>query len=426
MSHVYQNDTATEQPYTLTLELTPNNHVRIRRSVRIHSKARKSNGYDKTVILPPPGRQAGGGLDRRAKFADVPYEIPDLPEKWPNFTTAARRKIRYSAGALDRETGKEQQVFLTGTLPGSTVDALRTFADQTPRIMKNLQQWLRDSGFTIDLGDGEELYHIGVWELQRRGALHYHALVCVDDSDRLIDQFTAYWYDMLCRISDETGVDLFARSDKAQVRGGPSTWRGHPEKCQMLAQTVTKSITSYLAKYLDKGNSQGQELLEQGIAPPKRWWAMTGACRQLIAKHTQTVNLGTCDEHLWQQIKQAALEAQRLAAWHACLINPYNGLEYCIDTATDTQAEQQDFSDTVLLAVAEHLEDYQSLQHIIESAHWSAIWQQCRHDSQAGWNQWDAQERVVLPGQGIHITRKSFPTPQDPDRYRKAVLWEAA
>lgn len=210
-----------------------------------------------------------------------------LSAKCSRFTSLARNTIRWSASALEQFFGRSNCVFLTGTLPGSTVEACEVFARYSSWIMDRLQKWLRKH-FSIDCSfDGgpvrSRLFHLGVWELQTRGALHYHALVATQSPRELIDKFHPYWIRLLSYLSDATGVDLFAR------RTGGS-WRPYPHVCRADAQVVVKSCSSYLAKYLGKSYSGSLPGL-----PPARWWACTRSARDCIDLYKQVISFSSID-----------------------------------------------------------------------------------------------------------------------------------
>jgi hypothetical protein len=216
-----------------------------------------------------------------------------MPEKSPNFTKNAKNAIRWGAAAMETQFGKGACVFLTGTLPGSTVEAQFTFAAYSSWFVDRLNKWLLKH-YAID----GKSYRISVWELQKRGALHLHALVATapERTATLINEFQAYWIKLLQDLSDATGVDLFARSV-----GG--SWRGQYDVIKRIkgslkpmkdimcyGAVVVKTVAGYLSKYLSKGAGD----FRFSKAPeyyPARWWSSSCAVKTLVAEQTIKIAL---------------------------------------------------------------------------------------------------------------------------------------
>lgn len=225
-------------------------------------------------------------LGRTPKFQQNPEPLPNgwgsVPDKWPSFSASAKRAINLRAAAASRHFPKSQQVFLTGTLPGSTDEACQVLSAYSGYLMNRLQKWLRDH-YSID----GQLYHLGVWEHQKRGALHYHAFVVVPqgtEESSVKERFASFWFRLLDQLSDSTGIDLYERSNG-------QSWRNLKEKIVSIAayaQTVKKSVASYLSKYLSK--DQGKQD-DASFYPPSRWWASTRAITRLVSLYTDAVPL---------------------------------------------------------------------------------------------------------------------------------------
>lgn len=205
-----------------------------------------------------------------------------LSQQGATFTAHARRSLRWSAAAIEERFGTKNCFFLTGTLPGSTSQALETFAAWSSWLMDRLQKWLRKH-YSID-GD---LYHCGVWEYQKRGALHYHALIATYD-ESILNRFKGYWWGLLRTISLYSGVDLFARS-----RGG--SWsEGFDLVGDVAARAVRveHTVKAYLSKYIGKGS----QAFTPGSPAPARWWGRTRAVKALVDELTVTLGLPPLSE----------------------------------------------------------------------------------------------------------------------------------
>lgn len=224
------------------------------------------------------------GIETSSASLDITSELRDsFPEpvskqkpghggdpKPTKFGNNARRTLLRAGGALELLHGGAKRVlFLTGTLPGSTDTAMDAIARYSSYIVDRLKTWLYDNG-----GSSYAMY---VWERQKRGALHLHYAVYIDESQdgrRIYHGFKGYWYKLLCAVSTKSGVDLFAKK-----RGG--SWKSNPKVVQAKAVWCNRSVAAYLSKYLGKRvNCTGGG----GWAPtyyPVRWW---GVSRPLLAK----------------------------------------------------------------------------------------------------------------------------------------------
>lgn len=184
------------------------------------------------------------------------------------FGGAARRKLK-EFGALLDSGPLEHCAFLTGTIPGSTVDALMAVATWSGWLTSRLSQWLRDRF------PGAVFF--GVWEYQKRGALHMHLIVrCIDAIDirRLMDMWKKRWCRLLDGVSTRAGVDVWARPDG-------TTWDAARWKVRTDAQVVERSCGRYLAKYLSKSACK---VRTENRFPPSAWWFACRTLRQNAAR----------------------------------------------------------------------------------------------------------------------------------------------
>lgn len=254
---------------------------------------------------PPPSCQSPKISRKRETFTAKAFQpgYGLLPEKWGEFSSHAKKKIRWAATAAELHFGKDNCIFLTGTLPGGTEKAYRALAEWSGYAMDRLQKWLRDN-----YAHEGALYHCGVWELQKRGALHYHALIAAPglgssgllcervgpsgslQMDSEIGPFRKFWWGLLEDISRLSGIDLFERASG-------ETWRDREDGIYQLrawAQALEKSAASYLSKYLGKEKGQARS----GAFPPSRWWACTRALSGLIGQYSAGEKLPKTTEEL--------------------------------------------------------------------------------------------------------------------------------
>lgn len=227
-----------------------------------------------------------------------------MPENAPNFGKNAKNSIRWGAAAIEKQFGTNRCVFLTGTLPGSTVEAMFTFAAYSSWFVDRLNKWLLKN-YSID----GKSYRVSAWELQERGALHLHALVAAPSgmSNDLIKAFQVYWIKLLEYLSDCTGVDLFAR-------GVGGSWRGQYEVIKKIkgvmkpmkdimcyGAVVLKTVAGYLSKYLSKGAGD----FRFSKAPeyyPARWWSASRAVKDLVAEQTIKIDIPRFHDSQLEQV----------------------------------------------------------------------------------------------------------------------------
>lgn len=195
----------------------------------------------------------------------APVSAPTKRSRTGRFTLDAKRKILRAGGALDVFDVKPSNcLLLTGTLPGSTKEALNEIPKHTGYIVNRLKIWIRERY-------KENQFSFYCWELQKRGALHIHYCVyvpCVAASKRIVEEFRGFWIRLLSDISDSTGVDLFAKS-----YGG--SHRFDTKDVQADAQRCRKSVAAYMAKYVSKEAGRGHR-----SRYPSRW---SGVSRPLTA-----------------------------------------------------------------------------------------------------------------------------------------------
>lgn len=188
-----------------------------------------------------------------------------------SFGLNAKRRLSRAGACLDEAGPVEEVLFLTGTLPGGTDSALEAIARWSAFIVHSLKKWVWKREKT-----SLSMY---CWEYQRRGALHLHYAVRVSDAGarRFIrDNFKAFWYRLMLRVSALAGCDVFERAS-----GG--TWRDDPSVIQADAQPVRVSVARYLAKYLSKSVSG---FGTRGLPCPSRWFGVSRPLSRLVADGT--------------------------------------------------------------------------------------------------------------------------------------------
>ena len=198
-------------------------------------------------------------------------------------TTYGRRSVREGCAVLDEKYGKSI-AFITLTLPGSTKEALETFAAHSSEILDAYFQRVRKH-FSNSYDENQverAIDYVGVWEAQTRGALHLHVAIGIFDHAMFVEMrrvHKRWWCKLLKTYSEKTGVDLFGRA-----QGG--SWRNKWRYVQTDCSLVEKSVKRYMSKYMTKGSANGEPL---PFATPRRWWLMSRELRQEVISRRESV-----------------------------------------------------------------------------------------------------------------------------------------
>lgn len=209
------------------------------------------------------------------------------------FGPRARRKI-VRCGALLGRLGRSSRVlFLTGTLPGSTTEAVSALARQSAWVVHQLLRTIPRAG-RFRSSDARWIW---VWEYQKRGALHWHCVLeCPDylSSLRVRRAFHGLWCSALRGVARRECTDIAARAD-----GG--TWRCDDAVWQARAEVARKRPDRYLAKYLSKGTT----CLDAKGFPPTRWYGVSRSLHRLLPEHIRYVDTASRRSEPGHQLTEA-------------------------------------------------------------------------------------------------------------------------
>lgn len=222
----------------------------------------------------------------------------DLKPGWGliSSTKALSRKTRLSIqetiAAMDREFPKNKNPLriVTFTLPSVDKAAFRALAAWSSYAINRLNTWI-----------GRQLgahARCGVWEWQKRGALHYHCVIGADDPYKwkgfsvLVKE---QWIEILADIGEKTGANMFL------ARNGDSHYENQ-HNIQVDTQIIEKSAAAYLSKYLSKGDGikrdDGSVSKETWAAKkagefyaPPRWFNCNSEASRLRKKYTRGVTV---------------------------------------------------------------------------------------------------------------------------------------
>lgn len=215
-----------------------------------------------------------------------------LPEKPTRFGLNAKRSLIRAGGAMEKTAPVDETLFLTGTLPGSTEDSFRAIAQYSSYIVNSLKSWISH------YAPGKLDFY--VWEWQKRGALHLHYAVHIPDGDSrafIIGAFHQWWVQILHRVGDRAGVDMFRKNST-------HTWLGDESKVRAVAEVCRKSVARYLAKYLSKSATP-----TKGSArafTPARWWGVSRPLKALTDSLTSVCDVVEGGYHavrrVWEEL----------------------------------------------------------------------------------------------------------------------------
>lgn len=180
------------------------------------------------------------------------------------FGPRARRKIARTGGLLSGEDSRKRTVFLTGTLPGGTEEALSAISCHSGWIVHELLTHIpRMAGVRA-----ADCRFIWVWEWQERGALHWHGVFQFPSrraAGMVFEGFVPLWIRILESVGRRAGIDIAARLHGGTNADDHSIWKNR-------AEWARKNPSRYLAKYVSKAN-KGGVFCEN--FPPSRWYGVS-------------------------------------------------------------------------------------------------------------------------------------------------------
>lgn len=217
-------------------------------------------------------------LSSNSKTSDLTTGYGLLSEKPTVFGLNAKRILIRSGAALEKSICDPSEcLFLTATLPGSTSESFRAIAEWSGYIVNSLKAWIANY-----VRAKLDFY---CWEYQRRGALHLHYCVAVQDEkarSHIQKGFHDWWVQILRRLNDKSGVDLFRKNDRF-------THLNDTSKVRAVAEICRKSPARYLAKYLSK-SAKGLKGRARFFTP-SRWWGTSRPLKKILESLTTTIGI---------------------------------------------------------------------------------------------------------------------------------------
>lgn len=219
------------------------------------------------------------------------------------FSLYGKRTMRRCGGAWDVSVAPREIVFLTGTLAGSTEDAMGAIARWSGYIVHRLKAWANKYA-----SNKQDMY---CWEWQKRGALHLHYCCWIPDPDKrsqVLSRFQKQWRRLMLKVSELSGVDTFEREDG-------STWKDDPRYPRCDAQECVSSAAGYLAKYTSKGSGSVRSRFY-----PSRWYGCSRPLLELMKSLTVTTRRESlsrfqCDRICEEVFHEMHKSSEYVARW---------------------------------------------------------------------------------------------------------------
>jgi len=248
-------------------------------------------GYHSSVTLditskldPGTERPGFGGMPRSTRFGNK-----------------ARRTLSRAAGVLEKDgVPPSECLFLTGTIPGSTLDAFDAVACWSSWVLHEVKKWINRQGVIGNLS----MY---VWEFQSRGALHLHYFVHVPDEAaraRVLWKWAIKWAALINEVGVRFGCDIWEKADG-------TSWSHFHGVIQAPAQYVRKSVGAYLSKYLSKNAPTNGQKGDRGDAflGPVRWWGVSRPLLQRLDELTDSFEVDGLTESTFRRVAATVEES---------------------------------------------------------------------------------------------------------------------
>lgn len=214
-------------------------------------------------------------------------------------TRRQAKRLSERVAGIEAWYGKDNCRFFTGTLPSVHPDAFKALAEWSGWLVDRIGKWIKREL-------GADCARVFVWEYQRRGALHLHAIVGGSNIGHMFAKGLRYqWIRGLFMIGQKTGVNMF------QGRRGQNFWKSQ-HKIRARTEKLKKSAVAYLSKYLSKSSHANNKSLHgcnrKGVFfPVPSWCQWDRNATKCWAKTRNHGILGFCSPEVWPIIKSGAM-----------------------------------------------------------------------------------------------------------------------
>lgn len=206
-------------------------------------------------------------------------------------TGFGRRVVRNSSLLLERRYGKRRLGFVTCTCPAFPAPVQRLLNGLWGEVVRRFYQKLKRQLKKIS----KPFVYVGVTEIQEKRFattgipvphLHFVYLCRSGQSSR-------YWL-YVCQIHRAWNEAL---REGIGLGGYPYTMSELPGWGSVHCQTVRKSASSYLGKYISKGCKVLESMKEQGWTEfPKQWWTASMQMKKMFAESIVHLDTHLCSD----------------------------------------------------------------------------------------------------------------------------------
>lgn len=212
----------------------------------------------------------GGGASLGSSNASNSHKR--APRGSGGLTSYGRKMVRNCTWLLAKAAGHKKTGMVTATIPGCTMSVQRRIVEKWAEIVRIFTQWLhrrlRAAGAVVP-------WVVGVTEIQegrrrREGGLplHLHCVYVARKHRQFFvdkDDVRAAWERAVCsQVPCAKNLNWVAST---------------------RVESVRKSVTNYLAKYMTKGSPEAMRCAaSEGFEMPKSWWFAVGKCKSYIKR----------------------------------------------------------------------------------------------------------------------------------------------
>lgn len=214
-------------------------------------------------------------------------------------TSRQAKRLRDRVAGIEAWYGKENCRFFTGTLPSVDPKAFRALAEWSSWLVDRMGKWIK-----AQLGlDSARCF---VWEYQKRGALHLHAIIgAATIPQQFAKKLKFQWINCLLLIGQKTGADMF-RGKRGQ------NFLKFQHKIRARTEKLKKSAVAYLSKYLSKSSHSSNKALhgcnQKGVFyPVPSWCQWDRKATECWLKTSHAGILGFCTQEIWEIIKKGGM-----------------------------------------------------------------------------------------------------------------------
>lgn len=271
--------------HKIKIQKSPNNETRI----TLYPVRRKSQSL-REIAADLLGCPAEAVVETGSTSERVPSGVPllDIRSEFrtkcvghsynrTEFGKNAKTRLMRAGGAMDKiDPCPWHYLFITATLPSNDEWAKWAIAEDSAWICDTLKSWLSKR-----MKNRHEFY---VWEMQERGALHFHWCIWMPDKniqDNVIVEFRLQWMRLLDGIEKRTGVNMWGRFSHLSATARYCV-------VQLKVETIEKSVAAYMAGYC--GTKKDKHAIDKFIPYfPRRWFGISRPLSSAIETQTETI-----------------------------------------------------------------------------------------------------------------------------------------